>query len=89
MVLNYGGEGFSECPVCKEDSFRYDNVIDANLCHNELCRWDDRPALPAIDVPISFLERCYNSAENPIIKDHISKVIDLTKKVNEDIRASY
>ena len=81
MVRNYGGKEFSECPVCKEMSLKYDSVIDANLCYNEICGWRDSKAAPASDVPMAFLERCLIKAEPGPRKDKIKEIIDLT--INE------
>ena len=88
MVRNYGGDDFEECPVCKERSFKYDSVIDSNLCYNELCRWRDK-VLPAIDVPMSFLENCLNKAEPGLKKDKIKEIIELTKEVRANIGESF
>lgn len=80
-------EEFKECPVCKERTFKYDTELGANRCHNEFCGWRDKVA-PAIDVPMQFLELCYEKAEPGPKKELVRKIIEATKKVNAEVGLS-
>lgn len=77
-------EGLKECPVCKEKTFQYDTELGANRCRSEFCGWDDK-VLPAIDLPISYLERGYEETEPGPHKEKLRKIIDATKKIREEV----
>lgn len=75
-------EVFEQCPICEEDTFKYDPQLGANRCYNEMCRWNDKIGI-ACDVPMSFLEYCLLHAKPGRHKEYIEKVIEETRKVNE------
>jgi len=70
---------FQKCPVCGANTFAYDTQLGANRCHNDLCRWNDKPG-SAADVPMSFLRYCLVHAKSMAHKQYIENVIKMTGK---------
>ena len=77
-----GKETFEQCPICMENTFKYDSTLGANRCYNEFCRWNDKVGI-ACDVPMSFLEYCLYNAKSGRHKEYIEKVIEKTREINE------
>ena len=73
-----------ECPVCKEVTLIYDPQIEANVCHGGQCGWTDK-IVPAIDVPLSFLELCLSKAQPGPKRDKLQGIMEITAKVNSQI----
>jgi len=73
----------TKCPVCYKDTFKYYAKINANKCQSEFCGWDDKvgPVLEPLAIP--YLEFCLSKAHSEYHKTYISKVIEVTKKLEE------
>lgn len=80
METDFDKETYNQCPVCGQNTFRYDPDLGANRCADELCRWNDKIGT-ACDVPMSFLQYCFTHAKSGAHKEYIKQVIQETEKL--------
>lgn len=70
-------EKYNKCPVCENNTLKYDSELEANRCYYNHCGWTDKTG-PFIGGDISFLEYCLSLAKPGRPKEVIEKIIEET-----------